>query len=260
MPGLKDSKEVAMPVADLQLFETGMFSDVTVKCKGKQWNLHKNILCTRSKWFKDALQGKLDELKEGIITLELPEPDVAHAILYYLYTGGFPPGFGKDNNAISQSTRLFLAADFFHLADAKRLSSQILGKIVSQFAAEIMTKYTAWNVCDHPNGFLNQNKLESFILAVKETQGFPMERFPRSLFCWLPNHTHFWVFHDATFMAWASINPEYMIGVFQYAATTAAPELCRQCWMPFDQNTLAHSFDDHEGLVTALCQSCLDRR
>lgn len=56
MAGDKE-QEAAYRTADLMLFESGRFADVLVTCGPRSWNLHKNILCTRSVWFEKALTG-----------------------------------------------------------------------------------------------------------------------------------------------------------------------------------------------------------
>lgn len=56
MPG-DPKQEAAYRAADLRLFETSHFSDVLVTCGPRSWNLHRNILCTRSVWFEKAIAG-----------------------------------------------------------------------------------------------------------------------------------------------------------------------------------------------------------
>lgn len=40
-----------------RLLSTGVFSDVTVRCEGREWNLHKAILCKDSTFFRKELTG-----------------------------------------------------------------------------------------------------------------------------------------------------------------------------------------------------------
>ncbi len=44
----------------IRLLQSGLFSDVTVKCGERTWNLHKNILCSRNIWFEKALTGNYE--------------------------------------------------------------------------------------------------------------------------------------------------------------------------------------------------------
>lgn len=78
--------------SDLQLLQTGLFSDVKVTCKDRTWNLHKNILCSRSQWFDRALNGHFVESKTGVVDITNFEPSEIDCLLAYVYTGRASPG------------------------------------------------------------------------------------------------------------------------------------------------------------------------
>ncbi|KAK0610665.1 BTB/POZ protein [Bombardia bombarda] len=73
--------------SDEKLLESGLFSDVTVKCGDKTWNLHKNILCSRSIWFEKALTGNFEESKTGIVNIQNFYPEAIDWVVRYIYTG-----------------------------------------------------------------------------------------------------------------------------------------------------------------------------
>jgi hypothetical protein len=52
-----------------RLLRSGLFSDVTIKCGDRTWELHKNILCSRSEWFEKALTGKFKEAETGVVEI-----------------------------------------------------------------------------------------------------------------------------------------------------------------------------------------------
>ncbi|KAK1773446.1 hypothetical protein QBC45DRAFT_311542, partial [Copromyces sp. CBS 386.78] len=55
--------------------ESGLFSDVTVRCGNKIWKLYKTILCLRSIWFEKALTGNFYKANRGIVNIENFEPE-----------------------------------------------------------------------------------------------------------------------------------------------------------------------------------------
>jgi hypothetical protein len=71
-----------------RMLRTGLFSDVTVKCGDRIWQLHKNILCTRSVWFEKALTGRFQEATTGVVEIQNFVPEAIDWLVRYLYTGG----------------------------------------------------------------------------------------------------------------------------------------------------------------------------
>lgn len=74
-----------------RLLESGLFSDVAVKCKDRTWRLHKNILCSRSIWFEKALTGKFEESKTGVVEIRTFDPEAVDWVIHYIYTGSSSP-------------------------------------------------------------------------------------------------------------------------------------------------------------------------
>lgn len=45
---------------DLEIYQTGEYADCNLVCEGRAWDLHRQIICPRSAYFRDAYKGNLD--------------------------------------------------------------------------------------------------------------------------------------------------------------------------------------------------------
>ena len=43
-----------------ELLESGDYSDFLIVCKGKEWKVHKGIVCSESEYFKTVAKGNFD--------------------------------------------------------------------------------------------------------------------------------------------------------------------------------------------------------
>ncbi|KAF2656477.1 hypothetical protein K491DRAFT_596844, partial [Lophiostoma macrostomum CBS 122681] len=67
------------------LLETGKFSDCLVTCNGKEWKVHKSIICTRSAFFNAAMRfGK--EAAQSKVDLPEDDPEIVGYMLQFVYT------------------------------------------------------------------------------------------------------------------------------------------------------------------------------
>lgn len=64
----------------------GKYSDLTVKCNSREYNVHRAILCSRSGFFDGACSNQFREAQTGLIDLsEEDEEAVEHMIHYFYY-------------------------------------------------------------------------------------------------------------------------------------------------------------------------------
>ncbi|KAJ3518930.1 hypothetical protein NM208_g14327 [Fusarium decemcellulare] len=72
------------------------FSDMAIICRGKEFKVHRAVVCPQSRFFRAALTSNF---REGISqTIELPEddPDILERFLEFMYTGSY--SLGKETN------------------------------------------------------------------------------------------------------------------------------------------------------------------
>ncbi|KAK4113135.1 POZ domain-containing protein [Canariomyces notabilis] len=124
--------------SDEKLLRDGLFSDVTVKCGDRTWNLHKNILCTRSVWFERALTGRFLEAQTGVIEIQNFTPDAVDWVIRYIYTGvcdipSLKPSRDTKTHFVT-CYEVYTVADYFSLTP---LATIALKTLTAEFDAKL---------------------------------------------------------------------------------------------------------------------------
>ena len=73
-----------------ELYEEGLFTDVTIKCEGEEFKVHKAILAAQSPVFKKMFQVDMKEKISGVVEMTDTTPAVMSDLVTYLYTGSAP--------------------------------------------------------------------------------------------------------------------------------------------------------------------------
>ncbi|KAM3548897.1 hypothetical protein ARSEF4850_009152 [Beauveria asiatica] len=73
------------------LLKSGEFSDLTLVCGCKDFNVHKAVVCTQSKVLAAAIRGPFQESKTGKIVIEEYGTDTVEKMVEFLYTGDYEP-------------------------------------------------------------------------------------------------------------------------------------------------------------------------
>ncbi|KAI4199161.1 MAG: hypothetical protein LQ350_004791 [Teloschistes chrysophthalmus] len=71
------------------LLESGKYSDLTIVCRSRQFRVHRNVLCTASKFFAAACDGAFQEAQIGKLDLSADDPNVVERFLSFLYTANY---------------------------------------------------------------------------------------------------------------------------------------------------------------------------
>ncbi|KAH6873632.1 hypothetical protein B0T10DRAFT_449832 [Thelonectria olida] len=70
--------------------QTGIYSDLTVRCGNKEYPVHKVLACTRFPFLAKACDGPYEEGRSGVIDLSDDDHDAVDSMICYLYNGYYP--------------------------------------------------------------------------------------------------------------------------------------------------------------------------
>jgi hypothetical protein len=82
-----------------RLYRTREYSDLVVSCKGKEYHVHKAVLCPRSDFFAAACREGFKEGREARIDLPEDDPRIVEIMVFYFYHLDYMNGFGNDFGA-----------------------------------------------------------------------------------------------------------------------------------------------------------------
>ncbi|AEO55663.1 hypothetical protein MYCTH_2050467, partial [Thermothelomyces thermophilus ATCC 42464] len=68
-----------------RLYSSGEYSDLVISCRGKEYHVHKAIVCTQSEFFSTACRTSFKASEKGKIDLPDDDPQLVHIMIYYLY-------------------------------------------------------------------------------------------------------------------------------------------------------------------------------
>ncbi|KAF4337301.1 hypothetical protein FBEOM_8814 [Fusarium beomiforme] len=71
-----------------KILSEGHYSDISVVCRGKEFKIHRAIVCTQSGWFEKAFLSPPKKRTIRSVTLD-EDPDVFQHLLEFLYTGTY---------------------------------------------------------------------------------------------------------------------------------------------------------------------------
>jgi len=123
-----DSSSNNQPVHNASAFKAlvgdPLFSDVSFQVGNKTIAAHKNILVTRSQYFRAMFTGGMRENKESVIALPNMEPDTFTSVLEFIYTGHVTL---DEHNVVP----LIHAAAIFGIEDLRELCLTRFGAVVT---------------------------------------------------------------------------------------------------------------------------------
>ena len=88
-----------------RLFENAMYPDLTIKTDDTEYQVHRAVVCMRSKFFAAACIGPWKEAKDLLITLHDDDMNALDSMFEYLYTGRYGENFIDEALAVRSSVR-----------------------------------------------------------------------------------------------------------------------------------------------------------
>ncbi|KAL2177482.1 uncharacterized protein P884DRAFT_269857 [Thermothelomyces heterothallicus CBS 202.75] len=86
---IEDVRTTSLYSALSGLLTSGKFSDMIVRCGGREFKAHRAIVCPQSPFFDRAITGGFSESTTGVVELPDDDPNVLERFLQFLYTGNY---------------------------------------------------------------------------------------------------------------------------------------------------------------------------
>lgn len=124
-------KDVSAALIDEQskLWSSGKLSDLLVMCGTQTWNVHRAIICARSRWFEKAYYGGFKEAQSQNISIEEKEPFAIAKMLKFIYTLDYNGGILEnvsDGDSFSVNVEIYKLANYFDVPSLRTLAMKKL--------------------------------------------------------------------------------------------------------------------------------------
>lgn len=85
MPLIMDSPNTELLSALATLLEAGKYSDLKITCRGREYAVHRAIICSRSGFFDGACRNAFKESNTGVIDLSEDDGKTVEHMIHYFY-------------------------------------------------------------------------------------------------------------------------------------------------------------------------------
>ncbi|KAK4958235.1 hypothetical protein LTR10_004661 [Elasticomyces elasticus] len=108
-------------------YKNPKYTDLTIKCGHREWQVHKFVVCSQSPFFAKACDGSFKEAEEGVIPLDHDDPSVIEAMVEYMYNFSYHDdhGMGVDGTVLSPivfNVHVLILADKYDMPGLARLA------------------------------------------------------------------------------------------------------------------------------------------
>ncbi|KAK3659701.1 hypothetical protein LTR56_001064 [Elasticomyces elasticus] len=107
------------------------YTDLTIRCGDREWQVHKVVVCAQSPFFAKACDGSFKEAGEGVITLVEDDPRVVDAMFNYMYTFDYDESSNPDSTEMPQlvfDVYVLTLADKYDMPDLAQLATTKFGE------------------------------------------------------------------------------------------------------------------------------------
>jgi len=149
-------------------FEDGKFSDFTILCDGKEYNVHRCFIAPQSKYFERACTGMFKEGAERKIELKEDLTSMVDRMVYYFYNFNYRTGSDstkptetKSWPALSVHIQMYSIADKYDVPGLRTLA-------LEKFKASIVVPHTTCGILTNATHAINKLQLPEADTALRD--------------------------------------------------------------------------------------------
>ncbi|KAE9984450.1 hypothetical protein EG328_008749 [Venturia inaequalis] len=153
------------------------YTDLTIICRGARHEVHKNIVCPQSEFFRNACKkNTFKESNEGLVDFSDDEPEAVAAMVQFLYTAQFsekPDPGGPMTFNLLHHVQVYCLADRCSITLLKGLVISHLDSIYSRFSVVDIQDLVAATKYAYGNTAPNDKTMKDFLIVlIIETMDF----------------------------------------------------------------------------------------
>ncbi|RYP70052.1 hypothetical protein DL771_005743 [Monosporascus sp. 5C6A] len=241
---------------DKALLESGLFSDVEVKCGEESWRLHRNIL-SRCLWFHKALTGSFEEATSGVIIIHTFEPKHISWLLEYIYLGDLDlRELCRQPSMAARLMDIFDLGDFFAIP---KLCGDAMGYFSEYLAEELVQIQREYHLYD-------STKLAAHIQTIRTIYGrdTPAQKHFLPVLTEFIHRARYRLLREPEFTALLDEIPALAVKMFRTMVDSGEfvrvsyPSDCTKCGDDL-QDTCTHEILPKTKL-RAYCQKCAEKK
>ncbi|KUJ17754.1 uncharacterized protein LY89DRAFT_733580 [Mollisia scopiformis] len=96
--------QTGLPPLTASLLESGKWSDLVIKCQGREWKCHRTVVCLQSAPLSAMISGEFIEAITGVIDLSENEPDIVNCMIQFMYTNEYSDSITTNSDIASTET------------------------------------------------------------------------------------------------------------------------------------------------------------